>query len=118
MADTAQIEEIVKQVLASMSGTVSANNPVASSTASAFMTDVTTSTDLKDVKNIPELTVKTNFKTREFKVLISGDVNKQTSVKTFKWIDSKEPVIIKTTVQQSQKYKLPDFIDKLPSFKN
>ena len=92
--------------------------PVASSTASAFMTDVTTSTDLRDVKKIPELTVKTNFKTREFKVLISGDINKQTSVKTFKWIDSKEPVIIKTTVQQSQKYKLPDFIDKLPSFKN
>ncbi len=91
----------------------------AGSLASAFISDLTTTADIQDISNVPELTVKTNFKTQEFKVLINGDINKETSVQSFKWIkQTKIPAVYTNSQPEMQKQQpLPVFIDKLPEFK-
>ena len=43
---------------------------------------------------IPELSPKTEFGTKEFKVVIDGDIQKQNSVKSFKWIS--KPIVAQT----------------------
>lgn len=116
------------------------------SVVSAFMSDLTTVSDIRDVLEVPDLTVKTNFKTQEFKVLINGDIDKETSVKTFKWIrresqgskgsngyvkvpnindiqrkQKNDPSITVQTVNKQiinkqTKTSLPDFIERLPEF--
>ena len=93
--------------------------PKAGSVASAFLEDITTESDLNDLSKVPDLTVKTNFKTQNFKVLINGRIDKQTSVQTFKWI--KEEKVPNTFVQskpKQNKTELPEFINKLPEYKN
>lgn len=65
MADTAQIEEIVKQVLASMSGTVSANHPVAGSGASDG--------EIPKTAHVAMLTSLEHFDVKEFPMPEVGD---------------------------------------------
>lgn len=91
----------------------------AGSIASAFISDLTTTADVEDIENVPELTVKTNFKTQEFKVLISGDIDKKTSVKSFKWIKRDTTSKVPSTQSKSSQEKkpLPSFIESLPDFK-
>lgn len=91
----------------------------AGSVASAFISDLTTTADVEDIENVPELTVKTNFKTQEFKVLIKGDIERETSVKTFKWIKRDTTSNLQSSQNASTKEKqiLPSFIENLPDFK-
>lgn len=94
--------------------------PKIGSIASAFLDDVTTTGDLEDISQVPDLTVKTNFKTQEFKVLINGRIDKQTSVQSFKWIkqDKTTPSFIQPKPQKQQsEQNLPEFINKLPDLK-
>lgn len=96
--------------------------PKIGSIASAFLDDITTTADLEDISQVPDLTVKTNFKTQEFKVLINGRVDKQTSVQSFKWIKQDKttpttPTFIHSK-EQPKKEPLPEFINKLPEYKN
>lgn len=94
--------------------------PKIGSIASAFLDDVTTTGDLEDISQVPDLTVKTNFKTQEFKVLINGRIDKQTSVQSFKWIkqDKTTPSFIQPKPQkQHSEQNLPEFINKLPDLK-
>ena len=63
--------------------------PKINNSASLFISDITAS-DIENTANIPDLTVKTQFKTQEFKVLFNGKIDKQTSVQSFKWIKRQE----------------------------
>lgn len=108
----------------------------------ALVSQYTINPNYENTDLIPELTPKTNFSTKEFKVVIDGNVQKQNSVKTFKWIS--KPTVAKTainipaksqihsTVKQYQsnikeQYQdavkqipktVPDFINKLPNLVN
>ena len=66
MADTAQIEEIVKQVLASMSGNVSANHPVASAAAAS-------KGEIPKTAHVAMLTSLEHFDVKEFPMPEVGD---------------------------------------------
>lgn len=66
MADTAQIEEIVKQVLASMSGNVSANHPVASAAAAS-------KGEIPKTAHVAMLTSLEHFEVKEFPMPEVGD---------------------------------------------
>lgn len=102
-----------------------------------FASQFTTSPNYENISQIPPLTPKTEFKTKEFKVVIDGDVQKQSSVKSFKWLarpkivqSSNQPSSLTpqvssgyTTTIQTPSYKevnqeLPDFVKKLPDLKN
>lgn len=87
----------------------------------AFRSQYTTNPYYEDTSNIPPLTPQTEFPTKEFKVVIDGDVQKQSSVKTFKWLvtpkvsPSPAPQPIQEKKPQAQ---VPDFVKNLPDFKN
>ncbi len=97
-----------------------------------FASQFTTNPNYENISEIPPLSLQTEFKTKEFKVIISGDIQKQSSVKSFKWIAS--PKVAKsdaeifkpTTTHQppaSIQYKapqtsVPDFVKNLPDLKN
>lgn len=53
---------------------------------SIFLDQFTTNPNYENIDLIPELTPKTEFATKEFKVVIDGDIQKQRSVKSFKWL--------------------------------
>lgn len=112
--------------------------PKIGSFASAFVTNLTTESDITDISKIPDLTVKTHAKTQDFKVVINGRTDRQSSVKSFKWIredikPKKSTVAEKTTTNNTTNsttttttpkrttprvegnMNLPDFVKKLPS---
>ena len=87
-----------------------------------FANQFTTNPNYENISQIPSLTPKTDFKTKEFKVIIDGDIRKQSSVKTFKWLS--RPKIVQAiqqkttqTVTSHPQAKLPDFVKKLPDLK-
>lgn len=87
---------------------------------SLFINQFRTNPVYENTAEIPQLTPKTQFQTKEFKVVIDGDVQKQTSVKSFKWLAKPAnteslppPVVNKPTAQE-----LPDFVKNLPDYKN
>lgn len=88
---------------------------------SNLINQLTTNPNYENISMIPDLTPKTEFHTKEFKVIIDGEVHKQSSVKTFKWISS--PKIVQTKIEQevpSQKPtpEIPEFINRLPDMKH
>ena len=96
--------------------------------SSYFIDQMTTNPNYENTSQIPDLTPKTEFPTKEFKVVIDGEIHKQSSVKSFKWISS--PEVIQTGGQPaSQIYaqpqvqpekptaEVPEFINHLPDLK-
>jgi hypothetical protein len=87
-----------------------------------FANQFTTNPDYENISQIPYLTPKTEFQTKEFKVIIDGDIQKQSSVKSFKWIA--KPKIIQPASQENIQPSstpapaVPDFVKNLPDFKN
>jgi hypothetical protein len=51
-----------------------------------FINDMTTPPAAENTEMIPPLIPSTEFRTREFKVMIDGDIHSQSSVKYFKWL--------------------------------
>lgn len=100
-----------------------------------FASQITTNPSYENISQIPYLTPKTEFPTKEFKVVIDGDVQKQSSVKSFKWlsrprivqssqiqkdIDTQQPITIPSTTIPTQEIPtttIPDFVKKLPDLK-
>ena len=99
---------------------------------SFFASQFTVNPDYENTSMIPYLTPKTEFQTKEFKVLIDGEIQKQNSVKSFKWI-SRPMVVPPMNKQYISPYQaptgpanpsaqvpaqIPDFVKKLPNLKN
>lgn len=86
-----------------------------------FASQFTTNPNYENISMIPYLTPKTEFPTKEFKVIIDGDIQKQSSVKSFKWLA--RPKVVQT---QSEQYvppqkevpEIPDFVKNLPDLKH
>ena len=79
----------------------------------------TTNPSYENVAQIPYLTPKTEFPTKEFKVVIDGETQKQNSVKSFKWLS--KPIIVQpppVAIEQKTIQPLPDFVKNLPDLKN
>lgn len=101
-----------------------------------FANQFTTNPNYENISQIPPLTPQTEFKTKEFKVVIDGDVQKQSSVKSFKWLarprivqstqsspmtpptSSESTTSIQTPSYKNVSQELPDFVKKLPDLKN
>lgn len=88
-----------------------------------YSSQITTNPNYENTSLIPDLTPKTEFATKEFKVVIDGEIHKQTSVKSFKWITKTQApqVYAQPEVeQQPQKptAEIPEFINRLPDLKN
>lgn len=86
--------------------------------ANQFATNPT----FENTSQIPDLTPKTEFKTREFKVIIDGEIQKQSSVKSFKWL-ARPKVQNTQTIYPIEKpatkeQDIPDFVKSLPNFNN
>lgn len=98
---------------------------------SALINQYTTNPNYENTSQIPYLTPKTEFPTREFKVIIDGDVSKQSSVRSFKWISSPKAAVTETSqassiksseyetsASKTQNNEVPDFVKNLPDLKN
>jgi hypothetical protein len=65
-----------------------------------------------DISKIPELTPNLNNETKNFKVIINGNPNNVTSVKSFTWVNpigSKQKILnseTKTTQEQNQQNEI------------
>lgn len=98
---------------------------------SALINQYTTNPNYENTSQIPYLTPRTEFPTREFKVIIDGDVSKQSSVRSFKWISSPKAAVsetsqassiknseYETSTSKTQNNEIPDFVKNLPDLKN
>lgn len=96
---------------------------------SALINQYTTNPNYENTSQIPYLTPRTEFPTREFKVIIDGDVSRQSSVKSFKWISSPKAAASETSTPTNIQNKevptkdipdkeIPDFVKNLPDLKN
>lgn len=87
-----------------------------------FANQFATNPTYENTSQIPYLTPRTEFPTREFKVIIDGDLQKQSSVKSFKWIArprvQNSPQIVPETNEETKTQTIPDFVNNLPNFKN
>ena len=99
--------------------------------SSYYIDQMTTNPNYENTSQIPDLTPKTEFPTKEFKVLIDGDIHKQSSVKSFKWISSPkigqpegqpvQQIYSQPEVQpepQKPTAEVPEFVNRLPDLKN
>lgn len=88
---------------------------------SFFASQFTTNPIYENISMIPPLTPKTGFNTKEFKVVIDGDVQKQSSVKSFKWLARPRIGQVQPQLQdkpkQKQSFEVPDFVKNLPDIK-
>lgn len=91
---------------------------------SALINQYTTNPNYENTSQIPYLTPRTEFPTREFKVIIDGDVSKQSSVRSFKWISSPKATTSETSITTNIQNKeitakeVPEFVKNLPDLKN
>lgn len=89
-----------------------------------FASQFTTNPDYENTSQIPYLTPKTELPTKEFKVVIDGELDKQSSVKSFKWLSRPKvnsnytPQNYVSPTQFRKDAALPDFVDRLPELKN
>lgn len=87
-----------------------------------FANQFATNPTYENTSQIPYLTPKTEFPTREFKVVIDGEIQKQSSVKSFKWLArprvQNTPQIVAEEKEQPKSQDVPDFVNNLPNFKN
>lgn len=93
---------------------------------SSLINQYTTNRNYENISEIPPLSIKTHFPTKEFKVVIDGQMSKQSSVKSFKWIAkpqlaspvSTSPELTPAkTLQSPAPTEVPDFVKNLPDFK-
>lgn len=85
-----------------------------------FASQFTTNPVYENTSQIPYLTPKTEFPTKEFKVIIDGDTKAQNSVKSFKWLARPKvnpSVPIQNQVTTTPASTIPDFVNKLPDLK-
>jgi len=68
---------------------------------SQLLNQITTSPEYENTSMIPYLTPKTELPTKDFKVVLSGDIENQSSIKSFKWL-SKPQAPLTSQPQQSQ----------------
>lgn len=89
-----------------------------------FASKYTTNPNYENISQIPYLTPKTELPTKDFKVIIDGDIRKQNSVKSFKWLSS--PTVVQPSQPQNIIYSqtpatptpaIPDFVKNLPDLK-
>lgn len=86
-----------------------------------FANQFTTNPSYENTSQIPYLTPKTEFHTKEFKVVIDGDTQSQNSIKSFKWLSRPK---IKSLQEQNipaekqQVPPIPDFVKKLPDLQS
>lgn len=96
--------------------------PKIGGTSSNILTQITTNPNYENISLIPDLTPKTHFQTKEFKVVIDGEIHKQTSVKSFKWITNTPApqVYAQPEIEPQPKptAEVPEFINRLPDLKN
>lgn len=88
---------------------------------SSLINQLTTNPNFENISMIPDLTPKTEFHTKEFKVVIDGEVHKQSSVKSFKWISTPKTVqyqIEQEVAPQKPIPEVPEFINRLPDLKH
>lgn len=98
-----------------------ANIPKIGEITSFLINQFTVNPNYENISEIPYLSPKTEFPTKEFKVVIDGEVHKQSSVKSFKWISN--PKAGQIQIQQNESIQkptpvIPDFINTLPNLKN
>lgn len=96
--------------------------------SAGILNQITTNPNYENTSQIPDLFPKTHFQTKEFKVVIDGEIHKQTSVKSFKWISNPQitnpqsPQIYAQPEIEPQPQKptaeIPEFINRLPDLKN
>jgi hypothetical protein len=83
---------------------------------------ITTNPSYENTSQIPLLTPQTEFPTKEFKVIIDGDIQRQTSVKSFKWLSRPKVVQYQAgeyvAPAQSKNNTVPDFVKRLPELRN
>lgn len=85
---------------------------------SSLINQLSTNPHYENTSQIPDLTPKTDFKTKEFKVIIDGEVQKQSSVKSFKWLAT--PTAAQTDYEKPEtppQAEVPDFVKNLPDMK-
>lgn len=88
---------------------------------SNLINQLTTNPNYENTSMIPDLTPKTEFPTKEFKVVIDGEVHKQSSVKSFKWISTPKSIqyqIEQEVPPQQPIPEVPDFVNRLPDLKH
>ncbi len=86
--------------------------------SSSMVSQLSTNPNYENISEIPYLTPRTEFKTKEFKVIIDGEVQKQSSVKSFKWLAT--PKIIQSEYEkpaEPPKAEIPAFVKNLPDLK-
>ncbi len=85
---------------------------------SSLINQLSTNPHYENTSQIPNLTPKTDFKTKEFKVIIDGEVQRQSSVKSFKWLAT--PTVAQIDYEKPetpQPAEVPDFVKNLPDMK-
>lgn len=87
-----------------------------------FANQFTTNPVYENTSMIPYLTPRTEFPTKEFKVIIDGEAHKQSSVKSFKWlarprIGQVQPAYVPPVATKKQVNTVPDFVNKLPDYR-
>lgn len=88
----------------------------------AFLSRYTTNPNYENISQIPPLSLRTTFKTKEFKVIIDGNTHSQTAVKSFKWIakptiTSAQNIPPREYQDYNQKHNVPDFVKNLPDLR-
>lgn len=85
------------------------------------LSQFSTNPTYENISEIPYLTPKTELPTKEFKVIIDGEIQKQSSVKSFKWL-ARPKVLQKqsnTYISPSKQIiSVPDFVKNLPDLQN
>lgn len=85
---------------------------------SSLINQLSTNPHYENTSEIPDLTPKTDFKTKEFKVIIDGEVQKQSSVKSFKWLATPTAAQIDYEKPETPApAEIPDFVKNLPDMK-
>jgi hypothetical protein len=67
--------------------------PKLGSITSYMINQITTNPEYENTSLIPDLTPKTELPTKEFKVLLNGGLESQSSVKSFKWLSKPQAAV-------------------------
>ena len=68
--------------------------PKIGAVTSFLINQMTTNPEVENTSMIPYLTPKTDLPTKDFKVVINGNVNRQSSVKSFKWLSTPQAATV------------------------
>ena len=73
--------------------------PKVGAITSSLINQLTTSPEYENTSLIPPLTPQTSLPTKDFKVVINGEIGNQSSVKSFKWLS--RPQMVQSPQYQS-----------------